>query len=116
MKTIAFLAGFILVAAVLAPRIAAGDPEPSMAELSLYIFGAISAIACATGFTLTSAKRRLPIEPILALCIGALCSGGFYGALQLSFPAISLDLAVLASVCVSVLVALALPPLFPASA
>ena len=116
MKTLAFVAGFMLVAGVLAPRIAAGDPEPSMAELSLYMFGSIAAVACATSFALASAKRRLPLKPLFALCLGAVCGFGFYGALQESFPAISLGLAVMASVCISVVVAMALPRLCPVSA
>ncbi len=115
MKALALVAGFIIVAAILAPRIAAGDPEPSMAELSLYIFGAISATACTTSFMFASVNRSIPAPPLFTLCLGALCSGSFYGLLQLSFPVISLGLAVLVSVFASVLVA-ALPRLFPASA
>jgi hypothetical protein len=112
MKIVAFIVGFAAIAAVVAPRIAAGDSEPIGAEASLYMFGLFLIVLCTPSFAMSSARRSIPAAALVAASFGAICSGIFYGVLALVFPALPLGVAVLVSGIGAVATSATLPRLF----
>ena len=112
MKLFAFLFGFLAIAFLVAPRLAAGDPEPIGAEVGLLVFGILAATPCVACFGVSAFHRSVPAPGFLAAIIGALSSGAFYLVLAMDMPTLPVAATLALALASAIAIASGAPGLF----
>jgi hypothetical protein len=75
--------GFVLAGVPLANVIAGGDPEPSMALLSLWMLGLLGSVVAAVTYQLSSSKFQRAPKFHVSLLAGVTSALGFFSTLLL---------------------------------